>query len=65
MALTPEEQTALVNAVAEIANAINDRVNATTAQQRQAALTRFNTGMRAYTIAILNMTKHGTTGDYT
>lgn len=64
MGLTPEERTRIVAAVDETAMAINDRVNATTAQQRQAAYERYKAGMFALLIAFANVLKHGTQGDY-
>jgi hypothetical protein len=64
MALTTEEKDALLAAVNEIGAAVEARFAATTTAARTAAATRFRTGFRDYTMAILNMIKYGSQGDY-
>jgi hypothetical protein len=62
--LTDAERLALRNAILETANAVDDRVNATTVQQKLAARDRYVNGWVSALIVIFNAVKHGSQGDY-
>lgn len=64
MALSQEDLDKLVVGVTETALAINDRINATNASQRLAAQNRYINGWRDVLRVVLNLSRHGTQGDY-